>query len=535
MIPKGNQRGGGQQLATHLMNSYDNERVEIADVRGAVAQDLHGAFAEWGAEAKATRCRKYLYSLSINPDHRQGPFKREQYLDFIARAETKLGLSEQPRAVVFHVKHGREHCHVVWSRIDVEKLRAVQMSHDRQKLRSVAQEFARDHGITLPAGMRNDRGTKRFNDRAKIENLAEKQQEERTGISKDERRKTITDAWRESDTGANFLRALEERGYFLARGDRRAYVVVDLYGEVHSLARQIDGANTKDVKARLADYPLETLPDTPKAQEFARQKREAMKEPAPSREQEAAMRRAALAQTHQQRRAALDVRREALEHRQRVEDEALRQEHRTINANIADLRRETRPRGLAAWLGRITGIQALIDRRHQKQDRVRMKEQVQQMQGLQRRHTRELREFRRHYGALSRLEKRETRSLETALRREENRALKVPKGRRAAQQARLEAFLKTGKDITAAPPEPITRVFNERAQKPREKNADTLKGIRDTYREIAAPPQEPQAPIPDSLAEAFKARAEQKNREREREQRDPEKKPPRDPGRDRGR
>jgi hypothetical protein len=121
MIPKGNQRGGGQNLATHLMNSYTNERVEIADVRGTVAQDLHGAFREWFAESKATKCTEYLYSLSINPDNRQGDLTRDQYMDFIARTEKKLGLAAQPRAVVFHVKKGREHCHVVWSRIDLEK------------------------------------------------------------------------------------------------------------------------------------------------------------------------------------------------------------------------------------------------------------------------------------------------------------------------------------------------------------------------------------------------------------------------------
>src|SRR5271168_634122 len=66
MILKGNQRGGGQQLAAHLLNSFDNERVEIVDVRGAVAQDLSGAFAEWAAEARGTRCQKFLYSLSLN-------------------------------------------------------------------------------------------------------------------------------------------------------------------------------------------------------------------------------------------------------------------------------------------------------------------------------------------------------------------------------------------------------------------------------------------------------------------------------------
>jgi hypothetical protein len=187
MIPKGNQRAGGQQLATHLLNAYDNDSVEVADVRGAIAQDLHGAFAEWYAEAKATKCSKFLYSLSINPDHTQGPFNREHYYDFIHRTENMLGLSGQPRAVVFHVKHGREHCHVVWSRIDTEKMKAVQLSHDRQKLRAVAQEYARDHNLTLPPGMQNNRGKDRFPDHAKTENLAEKQQEERTGTSKKQR------------------------------------------------------------------------------------------------------------------------------------------------------------------------------------------------------------------------------------------------------------------------------------------------------------------------------------------------------------
>ena len=55
MILKGNQRGGGQQLAAHLMNSFDNERVEVADMRGAIADDLSGAFAEWAAQASATK------------------------------------------------------------------------------------------------------------------------------------------------------------------------------------------------------------------------------------------------------------------------------------------------------------------------------------------------------------------------------------------------------------------------------------------------------------------------------------------------
>jgi hypothetical protein len=68
MIPKGNQRGGGQQLATHLLNQFDNDNVEVPHLRGAVAQDLRCALHEWYAQSKATKCVKYLYSLSINPD-----------------------------------------------------------------------------------------------------------------------------------------------------------------------------------------------------------------------------------------------------------------------------------------------------------------------------------------------------------------------------------------------------------------------------------------------------------------------------------
>src|ERR1700676_1930802 len=273
MIPKGNQRGGGQQLATHLLNSYDNDSVAIVDLRGAIAQDLHGAFAEWYAESKATKCIKYLHSLSINPDHTQGPFNREHYYDFIRRTEDHLGLSDQPRAVVFHVKHGREHCHVVWSRIDTEKMKAVQLSHDHQKLRAVAQEYARDHNLTLPPGMRNNRGKDRYADRDKQEDLGDKQREERTGVSKPQRQREIAEAWHGSDSGQAFIRALEERCYYVARGDDCAFAVVDLYGEVSNLARQIDGVKTKALEARLGDR--EKLGDVATAQERARQERQA--------------------------------------------------------------------------------------------------------------------------------------------------------------------------------------------------------------------------------------------------------------------
>ena len=80
MILKASQRGNGADLAIHLMNSFDNERVEIAEVYGTVAGDLMGAFAEFEAVAQGTRAEKYLYTLSINPPDE---LTREQYFEAI--------------------------------------------------------------------------------------------------------------------------------------------------------------------------------------------------------------------------------------------------------------------------------------------------------------------------------------------------------------------------------------------------------------------------------------------------------------------
>ena len=76
MILKGNIRAAGQELANHLLNARDNDRVELAGLHGFAGDTLHKALAETEAIASATNCRKYLYSLSINPSQ---PMTRAQY------------------------------------------------------------------------------------------------------------------------------------------------------------------------------------------------------------------------------------------------------------------------------------------------------------------------------------------------------------------------------------------------------------------------------------------------------------------------
>jgi hypothetical protein len=423
MIPKASQRGGGQQLATHLLNEFDNDRVEVAHVRGAIARDLHGAFAEWRAISRATQCRKYLYSLSLNPDPKQGPLSRAQYLDFIDRAEKRLGLGDQPRAVVFHVKYGREHCHVVWSRINESSMKAVQLSHDHQNLRTVAREFARAHDLRLPKGMEQDRGTERYKERQKVENLLEQQQEERSGVTKAERIASITAAWRATGDGRTFVAALERQGYLLARGDARAYVVVDRAGEIHSLARQIEGARARDVKDRLSAYPIAKVPDARRAQAFLREKRQReqalrMNEGAAEPRRSPMERRQDLAQRHARRRAGLDAQKEVLEKEHEAERLLLQSAQTRDAAVVQHARAQAKPGRTLAFLMRITGIGRLVERHRQRQDAVRDAEHERQRDKLERRHHRERVDFRHREHALESVEARECRSLETRIRRE---------------------------------------------------------------------------------------------------------------------
>jgi hypothetical protein len=320
----------------------------------------------------------------------------------------------------------------------------------------------------------------RFNARSRP-TLAEHQQQERTGITREERRREITEAWNRTDTGQAFVAALEKRGYVLARGDRRSHVIVDRHGEIHSLARQIEGVKSKQINARLIDFPPERLATAAEARK-KQQKQITLQD---HFRIQGDKRRTALSRSQQDRRAALDRIKADLEQRHRAERAALLSVQRDRNRGIANERRENEPRGLAAFLGKITGIKKRRKQRQQEQDAQRTKAQRENIDQLTRRQERENRELARHYRALGRVEKRELRSLETRLRRE----------------------------IIAQERTPV-REAERRHLKPE-------------FRDIAAPPS-PSANsnvITDEFRKALKARAGQKQREKDRDK---------DPSRDRG-
>jgi len=259
MILEGNERGFGAELARHLLNVRDNDHVTVHAIEGFVAGNLAGAFAESEAIAQGTQCRKYLFSLSLNPPP-GAKVTIEEFEDAIARIEVKLGLAGQPRAIVFHEKNGRRHAHCVWSRIDPARMRAINLAHTKRKLMDISITLYRDHGWQMPEG---------FLDHIKRDPLnysrVEAGQAKRTGHDPKAIKALFKKCWEQSDSRAGFAAALWAEGYCLARGERRAFVAVDAEGKVWSLSRWC-GQKTKELRARLGEP--DDLPATEEAQKL---------------------------------------------------------------------------------------------------------------------------------------------------------------------------------------------------------------------------------------------------------------------------
>ena len=261
MILVGNQRGGARNLALHLTND-ENDHVEVHELRGFVADDLMGALKEVDAVSKGTRCRQYLFSLSINPPAEE-TVSTESFEAAIEKVENKLGLKDQPRAIVFHEKEGdggyRRHAHVVWSRINTDEMKAIQLSHSKRKLNAVSKELYLEHGWRLPAG---------YIDRSMKDPLTytldEWQQARRNGLDPKKIKETFQDAWASTGSAETFANALRERGFEIAKGDRRGYVAIDRFCEVYSIPHQCN-VKTKEVKARLG--PADKLPSLDQAKD----------------------------------------------------------------------------------------------------------------------------------------------------------------------------------------------------------------------------------------------------------------------------
>lgn len=270
MIINGGSRSNRKWFAKHLTNGVMNERVTLCEVRDLTAATVAEAFQEMEAVASGTRCRNYFYHANLNPlehEHLTG----EQWTRAVDLLETNLGLEGHARFVVEHEKHGRVHRHVVWSRINVETMRAVRMDHDYQRHQATARQLEQEFQLVpVPSVLAPDREGERPERRPEH---WEVQRGKRSGIDPVVVKEEVTGLWQATDSGKAFAAALAEHGYVLARGDRRDFCLVDSAGHEHSLGRRLKAVNAASVRERMADIDRVSLPSVAAARALQRRKR----------------------------------------------------------------------------------------------------------------------------------------------------------------------------------------------------------------------------------------------------------------------
>jgi hypothetical protein len=136
--------------------------------------------------------------------------------------------------------------------------------------------------------------------------------------------------------------ALEEKGFFLARGDRRGVVALDYQGEIYSLARW-SGVKTKDVNARILDASK-----LPRVQ----QRREEIAKRMSAQLQKYALE---INKAYHQKHPSMEFKRTQTVERHRAERKALDEVQRVRWDKETAARAARLPKGIGGLWSRITG------------------------------------------------------------------------------------------------------------------------------------------------------------------------------------
>lgn len=225
-----------------------NDVVELVCSYNLVNGDnLRAAAREMEALASGGRARKPFFALAINPGRPGEPSLTDGQAEYVVRyLLEELGFSpEHQWLLVRHEKNGRIHFHVLANRIHPETMIAVRLSHNYRIQERVAREMECHFGLPVTPGVHvmptiaslaeGPKPTRR-----KSRKIAEEQQSKKTGVPVDKVEDDLRWAWALAGNGSEFRERLAERGYALARGDRRDVIAIDEAGGAHSPTRRLN-------------------------------------------------------------------------------------------------------------------------------------------------------------------------------------------------------------------------------------------------------------------------------------------------------
>lgn len=265
MIIKGSSRGGSaadiRELAAHLL-ADENEAAEVLEIKGVAAGDLAAALEEMRVLSLSSRTVRSVYHASINvgPDE-CAKMTPARWREAVSELEQRLGLTGHQRAVVRHVKRGREHLHVVWGRVHPVTLKTASDGNFYRRHEECARALEERWGLRPVVGVHTRiPGSPRP---VAAATHGDWQAQERTGVKVASVADTLKWAWGRSRTGKEFLALITNEGLCLANG-RRGIVVVDAAGTPHSLSRRL-GLKAAAVRGKLRDLNPAALPTVDEA------------------------------------------------------------------------------------------------------------------------------------------------------------------------------------------------------------------------------------------------------------------------------
>jgi len=244
----------------HFGDEVENVRTEIVKSEGLASEEIRDKMLEMQLMAEGTRCKNFMWIADLSPSPGVSRrFSAEEWERARQIAEKFRGLEGQPYFVIEQEKaDGRIHRHAIWSRVDAETGRARPDGWDSEICHAASKAICQELGLQpVPSPFDKDREGERPKRAPK---RWEMYRGMKSGLDPRVITAEVTELFHQSDSGKAFHAALEQHGYTLVKGDRRGWVILDSAGDDHSLARRIEGVNTKELNVFMRDVDHEALP-----------------------------------------------------------------------------------------------------------------------------------------------------------------------------------------------------------------------------------------------------------------------------------
>ncbi len=185
----------------------------------------------------------YSFSIAWQPEQNPDP---DHMKELAFDALEVLGLKDHEAVMVAHQDTAHPHVHVITNLVHPQTGKTLRPQNDRLRFSIWAEEYEKEHG-------------KIYCEERVINNEKRRQgQKAKHRETKIDQALIMQNLYNQAQDAESFQKALEEKGWTLAQGDRRGFVLVNEAGKIVSLSRQLKSQRAKDIKERLG--ALENLP-----------------------------------------------------------------------------------------------------------------------------------------------------------------------------------------------------------------------------------------------------------------------------------